>query len=360
MAIAIAQELAKDGGTAEVSVTSSSFTPASGTLIVVTASCYAASGDDTSTITISDSLGLTWTKRRERSQNDDGAGINPPPVVGWTAVGTGAAMTVTTTRSVGSTGFAHVQAVFVLTGADNSNPIDASNEQSTSANASLSVTTVTDGALLLFHSADWGSLTTPAADGNTTLVYAIANGDVQGTFVGRRAVTTAGAYTIGTATPNSGTTVNAIALAIKPGSGTVTGVAVASLGGLTGTASGVRKVTGVAVASLGGLAATVTGKRIVTATGVALLGAIAAVITATRTVNGTATISLGGINGSALVQAAAQVSGGGWDGLLSILHEIRDEHARQRSEKPVACTCGEPLQSGPRGELHCAFDGQVF
>lgn len=49
---------------------------------------------------------------------------------------------------------------------------------------------------------------------------------------------------------------------------------------------------------------------------------------------------------------------GGWYGLLALEQEMRDTIAEERSREPVACPlCGEPLQSGPRGELHCRFDG---
>lgn len=48
----------------------------------------------------------------------------------------------------------------------------------------------------------------------------------------------------------------------------------------------------------------------------------------------------------------------GWYGLLAIEQEYRDILAEERSRPPVACPqCGEPLDSGPRGELFCSFDG---
>lgn len=51
---------------------------------------------------------------------------------------------------------------------------------------------------------------------------------------------------------------------------------------------------------------------------------------------------------------------GGWYGLLAILQEARDIAQEERSRVPQACPQdGEPLESGPHGELHCSFDGWV-
>lgn len=52
------------------------------------------------------------------------------------------------------------------------------------------------------------------------------------------------------------------------------------------------------------------------------------------------------------------MSEGGWYGLLAIEQEYRDQIAVERSTPPVACPeDGEPLRTGPRGELYCPFDG---
>lgn len=52
---------------------------------------------------------------------------------------------------------------------------------------------------------------------------------------------------------------------------------------------------------------------------------------------------------------------GGWYGLLAIVQEAKDVAAQQRSEPPVACPDdGEPLRTGPRGELHCPYCGEVY
>lgn len=47
-----------------------------------------------------------------------------------------------------------------------------------------------------------------------------------------------------------------------------------------------------------------------------------------------------------------------WQQLLSILKEAADEHRAEQSQPPQACpNDGEPLTSGPDGELFCRFDG---
>jgi len=55
---------------------------------------------------------------------------------------------------------------------------------------------------------------------------------------------------------------------------------------------------------------------------------------------------------------AAPVQAGSWWQLVDIIREESAEAAFQRSRRPVACpNDGEPLSTGPRGELFCAFDG---
>lgn len=48
----------------------------------------------------------------------------------------------------------------------------------------------------------------------------------------------------------------------------------------------------------------------------------------------------------------------GWYTLLAITQEARDLARDEAARRPVACpNCGEPLQAGPGGVLHCRFDG---
>ncbi len=218
MALAIAQTITANGGTNQASVTTGSFTPANGSLIVVRGSCYASSGDDTSANAITDSLGLTWTKRVERTQNQDGAGINPPPITIWTAIGTGAAMTVTTSAPVGTTGFAHAVVVWVITGQHAVTPVVDTAEESTVAGVALTLDTPVADCLLLAGMCDWGNASdVPDADANTTNSYAIANADIQSSWGGFRSVGAAGSYVIGTDALASPQGTNAVAIAIQPG-----------------------------------------------------------------------------------------------------------------------------------------------
>lgn len=47
-----------------------------------------------------------------------------------------------------------------------------------------------------------------------------------------------------------------------------------------------------------------------------------------------------------------------WQQLAAIAREAADEAAAERARPPVACpNDGEPLQTGPHGELFCPFDG---
>ncbi len=99
-----------------------------------------------------------------------------------------------------------------------------------------------------------------------------------------------------------------------------------------------NEVTGIGNAPLGGLAGTAVGLRAVLGTGAALLGGLTA----------TATVAAGG----------GTVTTGSWYSLLDIIREARDLRATDRMAPPAACpNDGEPLQTGPDGGLFCRFDG---
>lgn len=47
-----------------------------------------------------------------------------------------------------------------------------------------------------------------------------------------------------------------------------------------------------------------------------------------------------------------------WESLRSILREARQVAAEEAARRPVACpNDGEPLSTGPHGELFCKYDG---
>lgn len=49
-----------------------------------------------------------------------------------------------------------------------------------------------------------------------------------------------------------------------------------------------------------------------------------------------------------------------WEQLLAIYETAADQEAADATA-PVACpNDGEPLESGPSGELHCRFDGWIW
>lgn len=51
----------------------------------------------------------------------------------------------------------------------------------------------------------------------------------------------------------------------------------------------------------------------------------------------------------------------GWRQLISIYQDAADTRAQEDTDPPTACpNDGEPLESGPNGELHCPFDGWVW
>lgn len=50
-----------------------------------------------------------------------------------------------------------------------------------------------------------------------------------------------------------------------------------------------------------------------------------------------------------------------WEQYLNIIDEAVAEARAERSRRPVACpNDGEPLTTGPHGELFCRFDGWVW
>ena len=50
-----------------------------------------------------------------------------------------------------------------------------------------------------------------------------------------------------------------------------------------------------------------------------------------------------------------------WRSLVSIYQAAADERASEEDHPPTACpNDGEPLEEGPRGQLHCPFDGWIW
>lgn len=153
-----------------------------------------------------------------------------------------------------------------------------------------------------------GGLLVALADGSTPTSFAINNGSFD---YGAVALATTG-----TAGLNFHDDVT-----VEPSGATITGSGAGSLGGLTGTASGVPERFGTGVGILGGL------------TGVADAGLT-------------------------VQDHPRPVVGGGWWDLAAIAREAADLRRLDVLTPPDACAhCGTPLRSGPRGELYCPFEG---
>lgn len=226
MALTLTNDWCVNGGAAELSVTSPSFTPPNGSIICVRGSCFAGSGDDTSTIAISDSIGLTWTTQVIISQLTDGAGTIPPPIAIWTAIGTGVSMTVTTSI-VDGVGFAHFQAGRVYTGQHATTPVaDTDEVQAGSSAVQLNLTAPVDDCVAFAGMVDWGNTSdVPVAEAGTTTQCAIANGDVQSSWAGFKDNVDTGATTIGTQVLASPDGSNGVAILLQPAAaGDVEGV----------------------------------------------------------------------------------------------------------------------------------------
>ncbi|HET6286349.1 MAG TPA: hypothetical protein VFG15_06325 [Amycolatopsis sp.] len=169
-----------------------------------------------------------------------------------------------------------------------------------------------------------------------------------------------------------------------PGVRTVPGSAAGSLGGLAGAATGRRRVNGAVVATFGGMAGAAAGTRKVVGAAALAGGTLTGGAVGSRSVSGSATTTFGGLAGHAstpsdVVGSASGTFGGlygtarsdlggsmggaagdtgSWYGLLAIYQEAADIRRDELERDPQACPRdGEPLVTGPDGELFCRFDG---
>jgi len=279
-------------------VTTGSFTPPSGALLIAFAWHDTAGGNLTNTSVVTDSLGLTWTRRATRSKQDDGAGAANGHIAISTAVATGAAMTVTTTGT--NTGNPAGLYVRVIPGADTTTPMDATPVEGTTnaAVVSTSIVTATDGARCFLQVIDWNvAAAMTAGTGQTSVVSDAIGASDDRVYLGvTNAVTSpAGSTALSTGSPSTGNTNNWIGIAVRPaaGGGSVSGTAAATLGALAAGAAGTHIVSGTAAGALGVLAATASSTRAVQGTAAAALGHTTAAAAGTRTTAGTAAAALG-------------------------------------------------------------------
>ncbi len=185
-----------------------------GALVLVYASCNAASGQPTSTINISVSGGHTAILIKRLSQADGGSSNAPVGVWGFAANGSAFQVTQTATAS----GFAMSQAVYVITGADTSNiaglPFYTFVGTGT---PTISGTASQDGSLVVFGLNDWNNTTgLPAGATGMTQDLAIqGSADAIPTYYGHKSVNTGGfSAGINALTGQGGT--NAIGVLVDP------------------------------------------------------------------------------------------------------------------------------------------------
>jgi hypothetical protein len=206
---------------------------------------------------------------------------------------------------------------------------------------------------------------TVAGAGTTSATEALTI-PVSGTVAGSGTTSATEALTIPLtgSTDGSGTTAGAGALTI-PVSGTADGTGdVSATGALTIGVTGTTDGTGTTSGSLaiGGTTYAASG----TADGTGAASGLLTSVTTTPTgswwtlasiMREGRTLLSEGDPVSLLMPVTAGPSGSQWT-LGSILTEGRTLLAEDRSMQPVACpNDGEPLLSGPRGELYCPYDG---
>lgn len=150
------------GGT----ITSASFTPPAGSIIVVTVQSDTDDAGTGTTFAYSDSVDGTtgWGERIKRDDADDSNG--GAVSIGTKVVGASVAMTVTVTRSGsdGSTNRVSAKA-YVVTGQNSSDPLGAVGEASVTTNNTTPtiLTTEQDNSLIFVSVSDWNQLGSPAS-----------------------------------------------------------------------------------------------------------------------------------------------------------------------------------------------------
>lgn len=155
---------------ASATVTTASFTPPSGSRMVAMLANNTGSGNTPVSPTIGDSIGsITWTQQ-EWQGRPEGTTADGMTAI-WTAVGTGAAMTVATSHSDPATGSA--LKVMVFTDTDGGTPgvgaVVETSSVSASTTTAISLTaTVTNSRAVMVYS-DWSAQAAATAGANTTL-----------------------------------------------------------------------------------------------------------------------------------------------------------------------------------------------
>lgn len=142
-----------------VSVTTASFTPPSGSLVVLMYAANGLSGADTSVASVTNTgTSIAWTRQARKNNNSSstgGAGTNGGAEI-WTGVGNGGAITVTVTGAASGSGTDKAMQAVVFTGADTTNVTHVAAGSSASLTVpSVTLTSCAAGSHVVAVNSDW-------------------------------------------------------------------------------------------------------------------------------------------------------------------------------------------------------------
>lgn len=146
-----------------------------------------------------------------------------------------------------------------------------------------------------------------------------------------------------------------------PLGGSVTGTAAAAFGGLSGTATGTRRVIATAGLSGGGMSSAASGVRTVVGSVASSLGGMSGTAIAASQVTGTATGAFGGLHAMASISDPEPPPVGSWWPLAAMIQEAHDIDAQEAAGVPVSCASDyTPLREGRDGKLFCPWCGLAW
>lgn len=159
MALAIDASTPSLATSTTAAVTTASFTPPSGALLVL---CYGANNgtaaQDTSISTVTNTgTAATWTRRARKNNNASstgGTGTDGGAEI-WTATAPGAAITVTANGLNSGAGYEKALKIWVLTGADTTNVTNVAGATAASALPSVALAGCLAGSHVFAVSSDW-------------------------------------------------------------------------------------------------------------------------------------------------------------------------------------------------------------
>jgi len=141
-------------------ITTVSFTPPNGSLVVPMFGSNNSGATDTSISSMTNTgTAITWTRRARKNTNASstgGAGTNGGAEI-WTGVGTGGAITVTANGVGSGTAFEKMLKVLVFTGADTASLANVAAATSASGLPSVALASCLAGSYVIAMSSDWGA-----------------------------------------------------------------------------------------------------------------------------------------------------------------------------------------------------------